>query len=132
MVNASPQPLYPRGRNLVPIVQETGSAPGPVWTGAENIAFTGIRALDREARTGSNEDAPNKFSSPGPRLLAGARYFLFRNRVWGPLRLPLNSYSGRVFSRGLRGRGVKLTTDLTSVSAGVKNVWSCTSILHMP
>jgi hypothetical protein len=52
-------------------------ATGPFWTGAENIASTGIRAPDRPARTGSNEDTPNKFSSSGPRLLAGARYFHF-------------------------------------------------------
>jgi hypothetical protein len=27
---------------LVPIVQEAGWAPGPIWTGAENFAPTGI------------------------------------------------------------------------------------------
>ena len=29
--------LYPR-KDPVPIVQKTGCAPGPVWTGAENLA----------------------------------------------------------------------------------------------
>jgi hypothetical protein len=43
------------GRNLppVPIVQEAGWAPGPVWTGAENLAPTGIRSPDRPARSHS-------------------------------------------------------------------------------
>jgi hypothetical protein len=30
-------------KDPVPIVQEAGWAPGPVWTGAENLAPTGIR-----------------------------------------------------------------------------------------
>ena len=34
-------------KNPVPIVQEAGWAPGPVWTGAENLAPTGIRSPDR-------------------------------------------------------------------------------------
>jgi hypothetical protein len=37
----------------VPIAQEAGWAPVPVWTGAENIASTGIRSLDRPARSQS-------------------------------------------------------------------------------
>jgi hypothetical protein len=45
-VNDTPRPLYPRERNPVPIVQEAGWTSGPVWTGAENLAPTGIRSLD--------------------------------------------------------------------------------------
>jgi hypothetical protein len=45
------------GRNLpppprkdpVPIVQEAGWAPGPVWTGAGNLALTGIWSADHPA-----------------------------------------------------------------------------------
>jgi len=37
-------------KDLVPIVQEAGWASGPVWTGAENLAHTGIRSPDRPAR----------------------------------------------------------------------------------
>jgi len=33
--------IYP-GKNTVPIVQEGGWAPGPVWTGAENLAPSGL------------------------------------------------------------------------------------------
>jgi hypothetical protein len=33
-----PQPLFTPRKDPVPIVQEAGWAPGPVWTGAENLA----------------------------------------------------------------------------------------------
>jgi len=41
------------GKDPVPTVQEPGWAPGPVWTGAENLASTGIRSADRPARSQS-------------------------------------------------------------------------------
>jgi hypothetical protein len=42
VVNTTPQPFYPRERDPVPIVyKEAGWAPGPVWTGAENLAPPG-------------------------------------------------------------------------------------------
>ena len=37
----APAAFYP-GKDPVPIVQETGWAPGPVWTGAENLAPPGF------------------------------------------------------------------------------------------
>ena len=43
----------PPGKDPVPIVQEAGWAPGPVWMGAENLAPTGIRSPDRPARSES-------------------------------------------------------------------------------
>jgi hypothetical protein len=49
MVNNSLRPLYPTVRDPVTIVQESGSAPAPVWTGAENFAPTGIRSPHRPA-----------------------------------------------------------------------------------
>jgi hypothetical protein len=33
-----PRPLSTPGKDPVPLVQEAGWAPGPVWTGAENLA----------------------------------------------------------------------------------------------
>jgi hypothetical protein len=53
VVNATARPLYPRGTDPVPIVQVVGWAPGPVWTGAEDLAPTGIRSPDRPARSES-------------------------------------------------------------------------------
>ena len=43
----------PPGKDPVPILQEAGWDPGPVWTGAENLAATGIRSPDRPARSQS-------------------------------------------------------------------------------
>jgi len=41
------------GKDPVPIVQEAGWAPGPVWTDTENLAPTRIRSPDRPARSQS-------------------------------------------------------------------------------
>ena len=49
MVNATLWQLYPRQRNPVPIIQETGWAPASEWTGAENLPRTEIRFLDYPA-----------------------------------------------------------------------------------
>ena len=40
-------------KDPVPIVQEAVWVPGPVWTGAENLAPTGIQSPDRPARSQS-------------------------------------------------------------------------------
>jgi hypothetical protein len=53
LVNAMHRSLYPRERDPVPVVQEAGWTPGPVWTCAENLAPTGIRSPDRQARSES-------------------------------------------------------------------------------
>jgi len=45
--------VFTPGKDPVPIVQEAGWAPGPVWTGEENLALTGIRSPDRPARSES-------------------------------------------------------------------------------
>ena len=42
VLNATPWSLYSRERDSVPVVVEAGWALGPVWTGAENLAPTGI------------------------------------------------------------------------------------------
>jgi len=49
----TPRPLFTSGKDLVPIVQEAGWAPGPAWTGAKNLAPTEIRSPDRPARSQS-------------------------------------------------------------------------------
>ena len=51
-VSITPQSLFIPWKEPVPIAQEDGWAPGPVWTGAENLASpTGIRSPDRPARS---------------------------------------------------------------------------------
>ena len=52
-VRFTPRPLFTPGNDPVPIVQGAGWAPGPVWTGAENLTPTGIRSPDRPARSQS-------------------------------------------------------------------------------
>jgi hypothetical protein len=52
------------GKDPVPIVQEAGWAPGPVWIVAENLAPTGIRSPDLPARS----ESLYRLSYPGPRL----------------------------------------------------------------
>jgi len=49
-VSVTPRPLFTPGKDPVPILQEAGWAPGPVWTSAENLAPTGIRSPGRPAR----------------------------------------------------------------------------------
>jgi hypothetical protein len=44
VVRVTPQPLSTPGKDPVPIVREVGWAPESVWTGAENLAPTGIRS----------------------------------------------------------------------------------------
>ena len=46
----APSALSP-GKQPVPFVQEAGWALEPVWTGAENLAPTGIRSPDRPGRS---------------------------------------------------------------------------------
>jgi hypothetical protein len=52
VVSVTSRPLFTPGKDPVPIVQEAGWTPGPIWTGAENLA-TGIRSLDRLAHSQS-------------------------------------------------------------------------------
>ena len=46
----------------VPIVQEAGWAPGPIWTGAENLDPTGIPSPDRPVRS----ESLYRIRYPGP------------------------------------------------------------------
>jgi hypothetical protein len=52
-VSVTLRPLFTPGKEPVPIVQEIGWAPGPVRTGAENLAPNGIWSPDRPARSQS-------------------------------------------------------------------------------
>ena len=52
-VSVMPRPLFTPRKDPVPIVKEAGWAPALVWTGAENLAPTGIRFLDRPAHSQS-------------------------------------------------------------------------------
>ena len=53
VVNVTPRPLYPPGKNRYPLYRRLGGHPGPVWTGAKNLAPTGIWCPDRPAHSES-------------------------------------------------------------------------------
>ena len=85
---ATPRPFYPRRRDPVPIVQETGWGPGQVLTGAEKLAAIVIQSPDRPARS----ESLYRLSYPGPRSrsnveLQSTDYFtvLFVGFAWAPL-----------------------------------------------
>jgi len=60
VVNATPGLFNPR-KDPVLIIQDAGWAPGPVWTGAENLAPIEIRFPDRPVC--SESLYPAKFSN---------------------------------------------------------------------
>jgi hypothetical protein len=85
VVSVTPRPLSTPGKDTVPIVQEAGWAPGPVWTGAENLAATGILSPDRPVRSQSLYRL--SYRSPQKPVLVGSFY---RN---GPLNhIKINKY----------------------------------------
>ena len=52
----------PPGKTRYPLCRRLGGAAVPVWTGAENLAFTGIRYPDHPARS----ESIYGLSCPGP------------------------------------------------------------------
>jgi len=64
VVNVTPRSLFTPGKDPVPIVQEASWDPEPVWTGARNLAPTGIPSLNRPARS----EPLYRLSYPGSRL----------------------------------------------------------------
>ena len=75
----APSAFTPR-KDPVPIVQEAGWAPGPVWTGEVNLALTGIRSPGRPARS----ESLYRVSYPGPLKESGTTFkgvqFVFQHR----------------------------------------------------
>jgi len=71
-----PRPLFTPGKDSVPIVQEAVWAPGPVWTGAENLALTGIRFPDRPAR------GQSLYRLRYPAHISGLRNVIFYRSIW--------------------------------------------------
>ena len=73
---SAPRPgRFTPGKDPVPIVQEAGWAPGPVWTGAENLAATGIRSPDLPARN----ETLYRLSYPGPFGTTGLGVYIVKD-----------------------------------------------------
>ena len=85
-VSVTPRPFFTPGKDLVPIVRENGWAPGPVWTGAENLASTGVRSPDRPARSQSLYRLP-------AHIIFWESYLIFAT-VTKSVRFPSSLHSG--------------------------------------
>ena len=79
------------GKDTVPIVQEAVWAPGPVWKGAENLAFTGILSPNRPARSQSlyrlRYPAHNEEEKHSRNILTLLLTFLQKHKVTGNIGL---------------------------------------------
>ena len=85
-VSITPRPLFTPGRDPVPTVKEAGWAPGPVWTGVENLAPTWIRSLYHPARSIA---IPATLPSPQniPWLCLYILDFIIKTKVKIPIKL---------------------------------------------
>ena len=65
VVSSTPWPQFTSGKDRVPIVQEAGWAPGPVWTGGKSRPYRDS-IPDRPAR--SSATIPTELPGPHPQL----------------------------------------------------------------
>ena len=68
MVSSTPRPHFTPGKDPVPIAQGAGWAPGPVWTGTENLAPTGIRSPERPVTIPTELPRPASYSGTTEKL----------------------------------------------------------------
>jgi hypothetical protein len=80
----------------LPIVQEAGWGPGIVWTGAENLAHTGIRSPDHPAR----RELLYRLRYPGPQEYANIRIILSLNLKNESVKSWIGFFSLKVESSG--------------------------------
>jgi len=77
-----PLPLYPLDRDPIPIVKEAGWTSHPVWTGVENLSFTGVETPNHPSCRELLYQLQN--SSPAPVILnvehkrANCHIFLYK------------------------------------------------------
>ena len=67
VVTTTSRSLWPRGRDIVPVLEEAGWVPGPIWTCAKNLAPIGVRSPDRP----DGSDSLNRLSHSGPNFEVG-------------------------------------------------------------
>jgi len=83
----------PSGKDSVPIVQEAGWASGPVWTGAENLAPTGIRSPELPTRSQS------LYRLSYPAQLVYNEVYVFRGKPFQAYSLEQNYYLTQPFEQ---------------------------------
>jgi len=140
-------PLFNPGKDQVPIVQEAGWAPGPVWMGAKNLAPTGIRSLDRPAsqslyrlcypahngRIGFHK----MWCNPLYWVLRSSQYWKIWDsvisRTYSKINSILHPYScTKVHKiRPILDLGNKRSVDLKTVLLGIQNCWDVTTCYRM-
>jgi len=113
------------GKDPVPIVQEAGWAPGPVWTRAENLAPTGIRSPGRPARSQSLY----RLSYPAYHVLVTWRKFLLATLTY--LRYYTRGQPASI-AFSLRVRQEHNTTHTSKCQWMVKVKCLTTDVLNIP
>jgi hypothetical protein len=103
-VSVTPRPLFTPGKDLVTIVQEAVWDPESVWTGAENLASTGIRSPDRQDCSQSLYRL-SYFGPPKPDVLGVILIFLISYRI----NLCLKQHA--IFARCIAGVSHYCTTE---------------------
>ena len=116
----------PWERDPVPILQELGRAPGPVWKDEENLVSQRDSIADRPARSQSlyrlRYHGPHKITSEFKYLhVTITGMYICSGWLWGSVSLLFNGY-WRSF-RGVRRPRLKSNHSLP-FSAGLKNEWS--------
>ena len=92
MVSSTPRPHFTPGKDPVPILQDVGRAPGPVWTGGKS-RLNRDSIPDRPAR--SSVDIPTEL--PGPHIINILTYYV------GIFYVKVKAWTGPESSRRLRG-----------------------------
>jgi hypothetical protein len=103
MINATLQLLYTRERDMILIVEETGWAPGPVWTGVENLAPTGIRSPDRQVRS----ESLYRLSYRGPHVLLKHALNINSDSVWNIWLTVTSNSDGGILCKVMHITGMK-------------------------
>jgi hypothetical protein len=84
-VSVTPRPLSTPGKHPVPIVQEAGWAPGPVWTCVENLALHRDSILHPVASRYTDWATGHTLDISTTSNMHGTNNFLFCVRVKWPL-----------------------------------------------
>ena len=119
-----------QGKDAVPIVHEAGRISGLVWTGAENLAPTGIRTPNRKGRGMylrinyiCQQETQKSLPSTNKR---------FENipRMWGKFHVCLKQYAFLQITKVYVGSNKKLSSDKWEGCLALYNTASCTGNLH--
>jgi len=102
VVSSTPWPQFTPGKDPVPIVQEAGWVPGPVWT--------------------SRKSRPHRDSIPDRPARSQSLYRLsYRAQLWNKY-APLNTMEFKIYSTGVRGCSYEISAFLHAVAHLVREL----------